>query len=132
MSEETPEPDPYPWLPAARVNGWIKIKASDAAKVANAELARKGVADWIQGKRPDLWMNTEGQFPATFTPNFEPGPDVTFQAEDKVILAALIAAQRVYSLIDTAGFDTLGIRKLLDGDDTVASLLGLNRNFPVG
>lgn len=125
MSEETPEPDPYPWLPAEDVVAWLKLKPADngyAARAANAEIARLGVADWIEDKRPDLLVTTT-----------EDDEEVTtFEAEDKVKLAGLIACARIYTLIDQGGYDTLGIRKTLDGDPTVTSFLGHNRNLPVG
>lgn len=118
-----PEPDAtYPWLPSATVVAWLKVPAGNAGKVALVELCRAGAADWIEDQRPDLFVTVEGE---------DDDPDVTtFEATDRIVMAGLLASQRLFGV--GVAFQELGAGSFLKDDAEVKAYLGRNKNVPVG
>jgi len=121
MTEPTPEPELYPWLPAADVLDWLQISGTSEL-TGVAELARRAAGDYCQRMRPDLVVID----PVTLVG--------TFQATPAIVQAGLLCAARLYARRSTptglASFGEFGATDILRLDPDVARLLGTGRYAP--
>jgi hypothetical protein len=121
MSEDAPEPQPYPWLPIARVLAWLRISDGDARQDAIEE-CRRGACCWIEDQRKDLWIEVPVE-------DSDPVETVlVFQATDRHVSAGLLATARLFARMDSpsgvVAFETLGAGSVLQNDPDVRRLIG--------
>jgi hypothetical protein len=115
-----PQPDPYPWLPAASVLDWLQISSSSELTTV-AEAARRAAGAYCERMRPDL---------VAVTVDLER----VFLASDDIVMAGLISCARLYARRSTptglASFGEFGASDILRLDPDVARLLGTGRYAP--
>jgi hypothetical protein len=108
-----PQPDPYPWLPAASVLDWLQISSSSELTTV-AEAARRAAGAYCERMRVDL--------------------ERVFLASDDIVMAGLISCARLYARRSTptglASFGEFGASDILRLDPDVARLLGTGRYAP--
>lgn len=116
MSETPPDPEPFPWLPSARVLRWLNLTTSDD-RAALAEDCRRAAADWCETQRPDL-VDTAG----------------VFVAPERVVQAGVMAAARLFARVGSptglVSYAELGAAEILRLDPDVTRLLGTGVNAP--
>lgn len=121
MTQDTPELEPYGWLPLPAVLSWLGMRSDDAGAEA-VELARQAAADYLETQRPDLRV-ADVQLDGTAAP---------FAATPAVVQAGVLAAARLYarrgSPAGLASFGEFGAAEVLRLDPDVARLAGLGRH----
>lgn len=126
MSEPTPEPDPFPWLPLADVLDRLQLDGT-SAHADSVDRARKAAAAYCERMRADLVVSTvdsDGDGVLDSVPVYQP--------TSAVVEAGHLIAGRLYARRNSpaglASFAEFGPADILRFDPDAAMLLGIGRH----